>query len=65
MASRVLAWLRVAAGSGVRVLVGDPGRTYFPASDFELLAEYDLLTTRELEERNVSRAGVHWLRVTD
>ena len=65
MAARVLAWLRAAAASGVRVLVGDPGRTYFPASEFSLLAEYELATTRELEEWDVSRAGVHRLRVAD
>ncbi len=30
MASRMLDWLRLAARSGTRVLLGDPGRTYLP-----------------------------------
>src|SRR5690606_31655543 len=34
MAERVLAWLLEAQGRGVRVLVGDPIRTYFPKSGF-------------------------------
>ena len=65
MAARVLAWLRAASAGGVRVLVGDPGRTYFPASEFSPLAEYELASTRELEERDLSRAGVYRLRVGD
>lgn len=30
MTDRVLPWLRAAAGAGVRVLLGDPGRQFFP-----------------------------------
>jgi predicted nicotinamide N-methyase len=31
MADRVIPWLRALAGSGVTVLMGDPGRAYLPA----------------------------------
>ena len=58
MAERVLAWLSIAADRGVRVLVGDPLRTYFPKSGFELLAEYEVPTTRELEDSAVKRTRV-------
>jgi predicted nicotinamide N-methyase len=58
MAEAVLAWLRVAADRGARVLVGDPLRTYFPTSGFTLLAEYSVPTTRELEDSAVKRTRV-------
>lgn len=58
MAERVLAWLSTAADRGVRVLVGDPLRTYFPKDGFDLLAEYEVPTTRELEDSAVKRTRV-------
>ncbi len=58
MAGRVLAWLTAAAARGTRVLVGDPLRTYFPGEGFELLAEYAVPTTRELEDDAVKRTRV-------
>jgi predicted nicotinamide N-methyase len=57
-ADRVLAWLSAAADRGTRVLVGDPLRTYFPRSGFDLLAEYEVPTTRELEDSAVKRTRV-------
>lgn len=58
MAGRVLAWLNEAAKRGTRVLVGDPLRTYFPKQGFDLLAEYTVPTTRELEDDAVKRTRV-------
>jgi len=58
MAGRVLAWLRLASDRGSRVLVGDPLRTYFPKEGFDLLAEYAVPTTRELEDSAVKRTRV-------
>lgn len=58
MAGRVLAWLTAAAAQGTRVLVGDPLRTYFPREGFDLLAEYAVPTTRELEDDAVKRTRV-------
>jgi len=40
------------------VLIGDPGRTYFPKSGLTLLAEYQVPTTRELEDMEVKRTRV-------
>jgi predicted nicotinamide N-methyase len=58
MAGRVLDWLGMAAGRRTRVLVGDPLRTYFPKTGFDLLAEYAVPTTRELEDDAVKRTRV-------
>ncbi len=58
MAEAVLIWLRKAQANGTRVIVGDPGRTYFPRSGLSLLAEYTVPTTRELEDQEVKRSRV-------
>ncbi|HST92883.1 MAG TPA: 50S ribosomal protein L11 methyltransferase [Brevundimonas sp.] len=58
MADRVLDWLLRAAQAGTRVVVGDPLRTYFPREGFDLLAEYSVPTTRELEDSAVKRTRV-------
>ena len=58
MAEAVLAWLTQAQANGTRVIVGDPGRTYFPKSGLTLLAEYTVPTTRELEDQEVKRSSV-------
>ena len=59
MAERVLAWLRLAHDRGTRVLIGDPHRTYFPRGELVKLAEYQVETTRELEDFAVKRTGVY------
>ena len=38
------------AASGVRVLAGDAGRAYAPRAGFEIIAEYDVPTTVEIED---------------
>ena len=58
MAETVLAWLKQAQANGTHVIVGDPGRTYFPKSGLTLLAEYTVPTTRELEDQEVKRSRV-------
>jgi predicted nicotinamide N-methyase len=58
MAEAVLAWLKQARTAGTTVLVGDPGRTYFPKEGLSLLAEYRVPTTRELEDQEVKRTRV-------
>ena len=58
MAERVRAWLREAARQGSRVLIGDPGRSYFDTEGLQRLAEYRVATTRELEDMEVKRTGV-------
>ena len=58
MTDAVLAWLRQARGRGGRVLIGDPGRTYFPRTGLDFLAEYQVPTTRELEDLEIKRSSV-------
>ncbi|MGZ6273849.1 MAG: class I SAM-dependent methyltransferase [Candidatus Limnocylindrales bacterium] len=57
MASRMFDWLRLAARSGTRVIVGDPGRTYLP-SGLERLATYRVRTSREIESAEIKESAV-------
>lgn len=58
MAEAVMAWLGLGRAAGATVLIGDPGRTYFPKAGLEKLAEYQVPTTRELEDMAVKRTSV-------
>ena len=58
LAGRVLAWLTAARAQGRTVLIGDPMRTYFPREGLVRLAEYQVPTTRELEDYEVKRTSV-------
>ncbi len=58
LADRVRGWLQDAHRRGTRVLIGDPGRAYLPREGLDMLAMYDVETTRELEDREVRRTGV-------
>jgi len=58
LAARVMAWLRAAHGEGKTVLIGDPGRSYFPREGLVKLAEYQVPTTRELEDMEVKKTAV-------
>jgi predicted nicotinamide N-methyase len=58
LATQVLAWLAAARDAGATVLIGDPGRTYFPKDGLTKLAEYQVPTTRELEDLEVKKTSV-------
>jgi predicted nicotinamide N-methyase len=58
LAARVLAWLQAAHTRGIRVLIGDPGRSYFRREGLNQLAAYQVPTTRELEDSAVKAVGV-------
>jgi predicted nicotinamide N-methyase len=58
LAARVLAWLQAAHARDTRVLIGDPGRRYFPRDELIRLAAYEVPTSRELEDSVVKAAGV-------
>ena len=58
LAERVMAWLAAARAGGATVLIGDPGRSYFPRTGLVKLAEYQVETTLELEDFAVKRTGV-------
>lgn len=59
LTERLMAWLRAEAAAGAVVLMGDPGRTYLPKNGMERLAQYDVPTSLELEDRP-SRQAVVW-----
>lgn len=58
LAERIMAWL---SQSKARVLMGDPGRSYFPKSGVEKIATYRVQTTRELEDREIRETSVYRL----
>lgn len=58
LADRVMAWLAAGRAAGATVLIGDPGRSYFPREGLVKLAEYQVPTTRELEDMEVKKTAV-------
>ena len=46
------------------VLLGDPGRSYFPKSGVVKIATYRVETTRELEDREIRDTSVYRLSAT-
>jgi predicted nicotinamide N-methyase len=61
LAERTVQWLRGLAAAGTEVLLGDPGRSYFPKSGVEKLGTYEVPTSRELEDRDVRETSVYRL----
>jgi predicted nicotinamide N-methyase len=55
LAERLMAWLKK---SHADILLGDPGRSYFPKTGLSKLAAYRVQTTRELEDREIRETGV-------
>ena len=62
MADRVLRFLKLAARAGTHVLVGDPGRAFFPEGVFTALSTVDVPVTEALESVRVKRTTVAELR---
>ena len=58
LAESLLAWLRPLQAD---VMMGDPGRTYFPKQGVEKLATYNVQTTRDLEDREIRETSVYRL----
>ncbi len=61
LAERLTQWLRQLAANGSRVLIGDPGRSYFPQGGVTKLATYQVPTSRELEDRETRETSVYGL----
>jgi predicted nicotinamide N-methyase len=40
------------------VLIGDPQRNYFPQGRFQMVAQYEVPVTRELEDALIKRTAV-------
>ncbi|HWS31548.1 MAG TPA: 50S ribosomal protein L11 methyltransferase [Actinoplanes sp.] len=58
VAPQMVATLRGFRKTGATVLVGDPGRGFFPERLFELVTEYVVPVPRHLEETEALRTGV-------
>ena len=61
LAERLLVWLQYCVQRSALVLLGDPGRSYFPKSGIEKLETYRVQTTRELEDREIRETSVYRL----
>jgi predicted nicotinamide N-methyase len=55
LAERLMAWLKKSQSA---ILLGDPGRSYFPKTGLTRLAAYSVPTTLELEDREFRETGV-------
>jgi len=61
VAERLVPWLRLLVKGGVRVLLGDPGRNYFPGQGVRALASFAVPTSLDLEDRDVRETSVYVL----
>jgi predicted nicotinamide N-methyase len=61
LAERLIAWLKRAVADGKTVLLGDPGRSYFPKDGLEKLVGYGVAVSRDLEDREIRDTGVYRL----
>jgi predicted nicotinamide N-methyase len=64
VAVRMSALLRAHARRGARIMVGDPGRGYFPDALFRPVAEYPVPVPAALEETETLVTGVYEMRAT-
>ena len=58
LAEAVTPWLRRLAAEGLEVLVGDRRRAFFPRLGIVELARYEIPTSPEVEQGNITSAGV-------
>ena len=58
MAELVLTFATRAAEQGSLVLIGDPQRNYFPRDRFTVVAKYQIVVTRDLEDTELKSTAV-------
>jgi len=61
LAERLMDWLK---SRDAVILLGDPGRSFFPKQGLERLALYNVAVTRDLEDREIHETGV-WRLLKD
>jgi predicted nicotinamide N-methyase len=59
LAERLVAWFKI---SHAEILLGDPGRSYFPKNGLEKIGQYEVPVSRELEDREIRDTGVWRVR---
>ncbi|ESQ81536.1 class I SAM-dependent methyltransferase [Asticcacaulis benevestitus] len=58
MTDAMLTYFRRAARQSIEVYIGDPHRTYFPKDGLTRLADYDIITNADIEDRALKPASV-------
>ncbi len=58
MAESVIRWLRTLAGSGLTVIIGDPGRSYLPRTGLTALAHHMVPTLTDIEDATAKATTV-------
>ncbi|GAA4458897.1 class I SAM-dependent methyltransferase [Phytohabitans houttuyneae] len=58
MSTRMMSYFRRAAAGGAKVLVGDPGRAYLPASGLRRVAAYEVPVAATLEDAAIKHTTV-------
>jgi predicted nicotinamide N-methyase len=58
LAERLFPWLVSLQERGAKVLIGDPGRSYFPRTNLARLATYEVPVTRALEDSEIKKTSV-------
>jgi predicted nicotinamide N-methyase len=58
LAERLFPWLVSLQRRGANVLIGDPGRSYFPQTSLARLATYEVPVTRALEDSEIKKTSV-------
>lgn len=62
MAGYAIEWLRRCVAEGVTVLCADPGRPHAPQDGLDVLATYDVPTTREVEDSTLKHTKIFSLQ---
>jgi predicted nicotinamide N-methyase len=62
LAARCFNWLKQALEQGTQVLIGDPGRSYLPREALEMVVEYAVPVSRDLEDAEIKQAAVWTIR---
>lgn len=52
LATKILRWLHLCREAGVEIYIADPGRAYLPKEGLQIVAEYTVPTSKELEDRD-------------
>ena len=52
MSQKIFEWLLNRAREGTEVLIGDPGRCYFPEGPIEMLYQYSVKTSKMIEKED-------------
>jgi len=61
MTAHIWPWLKSLASAGAKVVLADPGRAYLPRTGLRRLADYNVVTSLELEDRSQREVSIYTL----